>query len=165
MKTSPSQMDGMLLAGVYEGTVFFVDVNNLRGWLRIDETLNVRTTSGQIRRLDYFPWVQIRDVDISRGCGTVPDIELEEATFLGIACRIAFPVQTQLRSQPDNSAEAVGIAPPRTFVAAEQFERPSEGFRWWRISRDHHALEGGLWVREDFVTETDECSRLPALRP
>ncbi|MCU0465972.1 MAG: hypothetical protein MUF38_15565, partial [Anaerolineae bacterium] len=67
-------------------------------------------------------------------------------------------------------------APANTAIYVDaQFNRPGEGFTWWRLASRPAILSinpsAGFstptvnWVREDFVREEGACESLPEVRP
>lgn len=147
--------------GRYSPFGYFIDRDGMT-WYRLGETSDPNIGSrSRIASIQGY-WVRADDIGIVGDCYTLIEIFLEQVTLDEIECFITFPIQTNLRPRPDGLAEVISFADPGRFRAAEQYERRGEGFRWWRISREHHsALQGGLWVREDFVTEEGDCDALP----
>lgn len=151
--------------GRYTPFGYFIDEAGVL-WYRLGETNdpNIGALSAATAIRGY--WVRADDISTTGDCYGLIPLFLEQVTLDEIECFITFAVQTNLRPRPDGSIEATSFANPGRFRAAEQYARAGEGFRWWRISREHHSsLEGGLWVREDFVTEEGDCQALPTYEP
>jgi len=86
-------------------------------------------------------------------------IVTESFEYTGVVtdCDITAINVVNARSGPGAAFSVQGSLTPDTPVKGIAQEVGVDGFIWWQI-------EGGSWVREDVVTESDNCSLLPLSR-
>jgi hypothetical protein len=86
-------------------------------------------------------------------------IVTESFDYIGLVtdCDITAISVVNARSGPSAAFSVEGSLLPDTPVKGVAQEVGVDGFTWWQI-------EGGSWVREDVVTETENCSFLPPPR-
>jgi hypothetical protein len=120
---------------------------------------------GEEEGIDAGSFILESLVDVEGACYELPEVEFPDVTATPTSdvstqdCTVITLSAVNLRAGAGTTFEQKGSRLAGDSLLADAQSTDAEGFVWWRLA--DAGIDTGLWVRSDFVSETEACATLP----